>query len=646
MQSTKHFHFIAALIAAIVVAAATLASCANPGTGPDGGPYDETPPRIVSMSPALGDSCTRARKVTINFDELIKVENAQEKIIISPPQIEAPEIKTSGKRISVELLDSLKPNTTYTIDFSDAIVDSNEGNPLGNFTYFFSTGQTVDTMEVAGYVLDASNLEPIKGILVGLHSNLADSAFTALPFDRVARTDGYGHFSIKGVARGKYRIYALKDMDNDFRYSRGEMLAFNHQTIEPSCYADTRNDTLWADTTHIDSIRHIPFTHFTPDDVVLTAFTETNTSRQLLKTQREPNYFRTFFTARSSHVPEVKGLNFNEAHAYVEQRSAGNDTITYWLRDTALVNQDTLRCLYTYEATDDSTGINSLRTDTLEFIPRLTYAKRQKLADEERAKFEKQRDKRHRRGDFSQESMPATPLKVTFNVPTGMAPDRNVTFALEEPPARLDTAGFHLFLKVDSTYHEAPFRLERDSVAFLSWSLRAEWRPGQEYLVNVDSASVEGLSGKVNAAYDARLTIGKTDSFGSLFLLIPGADSTAIVQVLQSADHIERQVPVRNGRADIFYLKPGKYYVRLFNDHNGNGQWDTGCYAEDRQAEEVYYFPQSFTIRANWDIEQTWHINEVPLFQQKPRELVKQKGDTKKTIQNRNAQREREKRGN
>ena len=644
MQSIKHL--IKASVGAAIVAVLALVSCANPGTGPDGGPYDETPPRIVGMTPALGDSCTSARKVTITFDELIKVENAQEKIIVSPPQIESPEIKTSGKHISVELLDTLKPNTTYTIDFSDAIVDSNEGNPLGNFTYFFSTGHTVDTMEVAGYVLSASDLEPVKGILVGLHSNLADSAFTALPFDRVARTDGDGHFSIKGVARGKYRIYALKDMDNDFRYARGEMLAFNHQTIEPSCFADTRQDTLWADTAHIDSIRIIPFTHYTPDDVVLTAFTESNTTRQLLKTQREPNLFRTFFTAPSTHVPEVKGLNFDATNAFVEQRSVGNDTITYWLRDTALVNQDTLRCLYTYEATDDSTGINALRTDTLEFVPRLSYAKRQKLAAEELAKFEKQRDKRHKRGDFSQETPPATPLKTTFSIPSGMAPDQNVTLTLEEPPARLDSSGFHLFLKVDSTYREAPFRLDHDSLAFLSWKLRAEWRPGQEYLLNVDSACVEGLSGKVNASYDARITIGKSDSFGSLFLLIPGADSTAVVQVMQSADRIERQVAVKNGRADIFYLKPGKYYIRLFNDHNGNGQWDTGCYADDRQAEEVYYYPQSFTIRANWDIEQTWRINELPLYKQKPRELVKQKGETKKTPQNRNAQREREKRGN
>ena len=136
--------------------------------------------------------------------------------MVSPPQLQQPEIKPGGKRITVNLLDSLKPNTTYTIDFSDAIVDNNEGNPLGNFAFTFSTGASIDTMEVSGTLLEASDLEPIKGMLVGLHSNLNDSAFTKLPFDRVARTDSRGHFTIRGIAPGKYRIFGLMDADQNF----------------------------------------------------------------------------------------------------------------------------------------------------------------------------------------------------------------------------------------------------------------------------------------------------------------------------------------------------------------------------------------------------------------------------------------------
>ena len=394
---------------------AWLASCANPGNGPDGGPYDETPPKIVSMQPAMGARQQQAKKVTITFDELIKVENAQEKVIISPPQIEMPEIKTSGRHISIELLDSLKENTTYTIDFSDAIVDNNEGNPLGNFTYYFSTGQEADTMEVSGYVLAAENLEPVKGILVGLHANMADSAFTALPFDRVARTDGSGHFVVKGVARGKYRIYALKDMDGDFRYARGEMLAWNRDTIVPTSFPDVRLDTLWADTVRIDTIKTVPFTHYLPDDVVLLAFTEKNMTRQLLKTQREPEWFKLFFTAPSTQLPTVRGLNFNSNDAFLMEHNASCDTLTYWLRDSLLIEQDTLRLELTYDATNDSVSVPYLQTDTLELIPRLNAEKRKKLREEELEKWQKKLEKRHKRGDFTQETPPATPLKVDFD---------------------------------------------------------------------------------------------------------------------------------------------------------------------------------------------------------------------------------------
>ena len=630
----------------LVLCAVWGASCANPGAGPDGGPYDETPPHIVQMSPSLGGTNEKARKVTITFDELIKVENAQEKVIVSPPQIEMPEIKTSGRRISVALQDSLKPNTTYTIDFSDAIVDSNEGNPLGNFTYYFSTGTQLDTMEVAGHVLMAQNLEPVKGILVGLHSNLADSAFTTLPFDRVARTDGAGHFSIKGVAPGTYRIYALKDVDNDFKYARGEMLAFNHTEIKPSSFSDVRHDTLWADTVHIDTIKAVPYTHYLPDDVVLLAFSEVNTTRQLLKAKREPTFFRTFFTAPSQHVPQVRGLNFDATHAFVEERSAGNDTITYWLRDTALVNRDSLTIAYTYEATNDSTLQLYLRTDTLDLVPQFSYARRQKLAAEELAKFEKARARRHKRGDFSNETPPIKPLDLKCSAPSTIRPDENLHFTLPEPAERLDTAAFHLFVKKDSSYVEAPWRLQRDTLSLLHYTLRGEWRPKQEYILNVDSAAIRGLSGLVNKPLDIKFTIAAEDAYGSLFLLLPDADTTAVVQLMQSDDKVEKQQRIHTGRVDFFYLNPGKYYVRMFNDRNGNHLWDTGNYAEGIEPEQVYYYPTAFTVRANWDIEQTWRINDTPLTQQKPRELVKQKADAKKTPQNRNAEREKQKRGN
>ena len=318
-------------------------ACASPGT-PDGGPYDETPPKFVRSNPAPNAVNNTRKKITIEFDEYIKLDKASEKVIISPPQKESPEVKTSGRSVVVEFFDSLKANTTYTIDFGDAIVDNNEDNPMGNFAYAFSTGPAIDTMEVSGTVLNAQDLEPIKGIQVGLHRNLNDSAFTTLPFDRISRTDSRGHFTIKGVAPGKYRIYALMDGNQNYLFdSKTEAIAFQDSLVIPSMEGAVRQDTIWHenDSLHYDTILQVKYTRFMPDNIVLRAFKEENTLQYLAKSEREQlNRFSLYFSAKADTLPTVKGLDFDEKDAFVIENTAGNDTIRYWLKDTTLCERD------------------------------------------------------------------------------------------------------------------------------------------------------------------------------------------------------------------------------------------------------------------------------------------------------------------
>lgn len=636
----KLHHYINTAISILL-----LGACANPGSGPDGGPYDETPPRIVQMMPAAGQTGVTERRAVLHFNEYVQIENAAEKVIVSPPQIEVPTIRAAGKRITVQLSDTLRPNTTYTVDFSDAITDVNEGNPLGNFTYFFSTGEKVDTMEVEGNVLQADDLEPVKGILVGLHSNLSDTAFTRLPFERVARTDSRGHFSIKGVAPGEYRVYALQDMDGDFRHSAGERLAVLRKTVKPASYPDQRNDTLWRDTVQYDTIISHPFTHYTPDDLVLLAYNERPMHRYFLKAQRDaPESFTLYFTAPSAHVPQIEALNFELSDLLPPQRSAGNDTITYWLRKLDLPAIDSLQIAMTYACYDDSLQRDTLRCDTLELLPKQTMAWRKKQEARAKEKWEKELEKRHKKGNFSNETPPVETLRVGIEARSLMPPDRNPVIRFPFPAAHIDSAGIRLLLEVDdSTKVPAPRRLLPAEDSLRALTVMAEWRAGQRYTLAIDSAAIQGLYGTVNANLEQRFRIGTPEDYGALFLLLPDADSTAVVQLLQSEKKIERQVKSVKGRADFFYLLPGKYYLRLFHDRNGNGLWDTGDYALGRDPEEVYYFSQPIEVRANWDIEQAWRIHELPLTQQKPKDLRKQKEEKKETPRNRNAERLRNK---
>jgi hypothetical protein len=134
------------------------------------------------------------------------------------------------------------------------------------------------------------------------------------------------------------------------------------------------------------------------------------------------------------------------------------------------------------------------------------------------------------------------------------------------------------------------------------------------------------------------------EDFGALFITLQGADSTAVVELMKKDGKVCRQLKTVNHRADFFYLTPDTYYMRLFYDRNNNGKWDAGNFDTQEQAEVVYYFPQPLPAKANWDIEQDWKVDLLPLIEQKPRELIKQKADKKKTIRSRNAERERNKR--
>jgi len=618
-----------------------ISSCARMGN-PDGGWYDETPPYVTSASPEDKAIGVKTKKIVINFNEYIKIEDAQNKVIVSPPQIEQAEIKAAGKRIIIELKDSLKDNTTYSVDFSDAITDNNEGNPLGNYTYTFSTGTEIDTFEVAGYVLQAENLEPVKGILVGLYDDLSDTVFKSKPMIRISRTDSRGHFVIKGVAPGTYRTYALQDSDGDFVYNqKSEMLAFSHETFEPSSMPDTRQDTLWRDTLHIENIIRVPYTHFLPDDVTLLAFTAVQTDRHLLKTERkEPNKFSFYFTYGDSLLPVLRGLNFDADSAFVIEATEKLDTIHYWLRDTLLVNQDTLRMEVQYNATDTA-GLLVQNTDTLEVLAKVPYEKRLKERLKEFEKWQKEQEKKKKRGQPYDSIMPPMHLSIKLNGVGSMAPDQNITLESPEPLLRCDTAGIHLYSKIDTLWYRVPYIFRQKANTLRSYELLAEWKPGVEYSIEIDSAAIESIYGIVNPPIKAGAKVKQLEEFSTLLVNVSGIrDTSIVVQMLNKSEAIVKQTRVgSDGTAEFFYVRPGEYYLRAFVDRNGNGKWDTGDYDTDQQPEDVYYYSEVTECKEKWDVTRDWNLTAKKRFRQKPGEITKQKADKEKKQKSRNLDR-------
>lgn len=615
-------------------------SCASMGT-PDGGPYDEMPPKFVGSNPGMRAVNVKNQKIELEFDEFIKLEKAAEKVVVSPPQLEQPEIKVVGKKVALELFDTLKDATTYTIDFSDAIVDNNEGNPMGHFTYSFSTGGTIDTMEVSGTVLNAADLEPIKGIQVGLHKNLNDSALTTLPFDRVSRTDSRGHFIIRGVAPGKYRIYALMDGNQNYLYdSKTETVAFSDSIIIPSMMPATRQDTIWKDTLTIDTIKTVGYTRFMPDDIILRAFKEENTRQYFSRSQRDKeNHFILKFSAKADTLPTLTGLNFDAKDAFIIEPNEGNDSICYWIKDSLVYQMDTLAVQMDYLYTDSLEQLVPKR-DTIYLANKLTREQREKLAKKEAEEKEKERKKKEKKGEQIEEEKPSF-LTMNVDAPSAFDINQNIVLSFEEPVAKIDTSAIHMSVKVDTVWQETPFLFMADSVQPRKYNLLAEWEPEKEYQLKIDSAAIVGLYGLHTNKVEQTVKVKKLDEYGTLLFNLEGAPSTSIVELLDNGGKVLRQQRITSeNTADFYYLAPNtKFYIRLFNDRNGNGKWDTGNVKQGVQPEEVYYFPKVWEMKANFEFEETWNIHAVPVDKQKLDEIKKQKPEETKKIQNKNKER-------
>ena len=629
----------------------TIVSCANIGS-PDGGRYDEEPPEVVSAIPADRAVNVDKQKISILFNEFVKLTNASEKVVISPPQLEVANVRAAGKRIKVTLFDSLQSNTTYTVDFSDAIEDNNEGNPMGFYTYSFSTGPVIDTMEMSGHILAAENLEPVKGMLVGLYradSTYDDSLFRTKPLVRVSRTNGSGHFTIKGIAPGQYRIFALQDGDGDYRFSqKSEAIAFDTLVYVPSSRPDLRMDTCWRDSIYYDSIRVVPYTHYLPDDIVLFSFLEGKQDLHMLKTERpEPDWFKIYFTAPVDTLPVIRGLNFNDS-CLVLEASEHNDTLTYWITDTAFTHRTDSLEMEMRSLDTDTLGVLGWRTDTFMLVARTGWAK---IRDEKQKKIDEWNKEREKKIKKSKKPLPPeqNPYEQDFLdvkiSPTGaLDPNRNVMIQSSEPISSIDTARIHLYVVRDSNLYEEPYLLLPTPHKARSYTLYAEWQPDYKYAVAVDSAAITGVMGHTNRKVRSELRIRNLNEYGTLIVNLLTKDTCMVVQLLNGSDRVVTQQRVSSsGVAEFYFLSPDIYYMRCFVDINGNGKWDVGDYGQGLQPERVYYFPKPMNVRAGWDVEQEWDVQGIPVMRQKPAELIKQKADKEKTPRERNKERDAEK---
>ncbi|WP_289770765.1 Ig-like domain-containing protein [uncultured Duncaniella sp.] len=606
----------------VMVAAAVMVACANMGR-PEGGPRDELPPVYVRSNPAMGQLNFNGNKITVDFDENIQLDDAMNKIVVSPAQRNTPAISSNGRRVTIELRDTIMPNTTYTIDFADAVKDLNEGNVLDGFAMDFATGDTIDTLRISGMVFEARTLEPAQGMLVGVYSNTSDTAISTLPFERITKTNQLGQFTLRNLKAGSYRVYALNDINRDYHWDRSEDVAFYDVTISPTSEPTVVTDTLTRSTGERDSLVTRNATRFLPDDLLLTWFNEGYTSQYLKDYKRPERNKITFqFGAKSDTLPILRLLNTHRAGDEISTWSTLDasptlDTLTYWISDTSLVSLDSITIEATYLRTDTLDNL-TWGTDTLKFNMRP----------------EKKKKEKKKKNDEEEDSIPPVP-HMELRISSGNSQDlhKGLTLTAGTPIQRFDTTAVKLEIQVDTLwYNIVPPSFSRpEPLHPMVFTAPYKWEEGSKYRLTIDSAAVVDIYGLDNVQLVHEFTTKKSEDYSAISFNVSGLDGRkGIVEVLSSSDKPVAAAPVNGSLATIQYLSPGTYYARLFIDANDDGEWTTGSIADSIQPEEVYYYPKKINLKKNWTIEQSWNINELPVDQQKPQEIKKNKPKRKK----------------
>lgn len=160
--------------------------------------------------------------------------------------------------------------------------------------------------------------------------------------------------------------------------------------------------------------------------------------------------------------------------------------------------------------------------------------------------------------------------------------------------------------------------------------LKVDWEPGAAYKLAVDSLAMTDIYGLQTKPLKVDFNVRKMEEYGNIVFNIPAVRDSAIVELLDGTEKIVLRAPVKNHRAELLNLLPGKYYARLFIDRNGNGKYDTGNYDMHLQPEETVYYPGAINLKKNWDVEQTWDIYATPIDKQKPEAIKKNKPERKK----------------
>ncbi len=572
MDRLRHYlPLIAGLLLFLLPTMLATHSCANTTEAPSGGDKDTIPPYITDIVPLPGATGVPLTGMTFvfTFNEYVEITNTSN-IFLSPPTGKTPRSRIRGKNLLVTVEDTLKPNTTYTLTFTDAIADVNEGNVFAGYTYAFSTGAKIDSMMVTGTVRDCNTLGYVKGATVMLYKDFSDSAVFSHRPDAAVKTDDWGYFALPFIKDTVYRLYAIVDgNNNNICDPETELVAFEDSLVRPfQTASDTTREMLRYDM--LDTLACLA--RFSEYDLKL--FREP-ASRQLI-TARERNSERSAyisFMAPDARIDSLKIDGYRQSQI-ITQFNLLRDSLEIWLNSRKAA-PDTIKIDISYYKTD-SLGALTLQSENI----------RLPLANEKRTY-----SKRSRRDITSKD----TTCVLTVTADSKTVEQNGIEFVFNYPLIyeNFDSVQFTAITPRQTSLRQ-DFTVTRDTLNLRRYILRPQEKlqTGYQYKLKVPYRAFRDINGFYSDSTDVNFSLPSDQNLSTLTAELKNVHGSYIIDLLdEKRSKVLRTFVVDSDTTVSFpYLDEGRYSIRITEDRNGNSYVDTGSVLEGKQPEKVKFY--------------------------------------------------------
>ena len=639
------------LVAAVTLlfAGAFFTRCASVGS-PSGGPKDTIPPSVLGMMPELFTTDFKDDKIYITFNEYVQLKDQQKELYTSPAMRKKPKLTLRGKSILVELMrDSLDENTTYAIEFGASVSDNNEGNPLHGLRYVFSTGSSIDSLIMSGYTEDSQRGDSLGRAFIYFFEadsvekpDTYDSTMFKYKPSKIARSQKNGIFIAQNLKPVDYRVYAFWDKNDNQTYEPSiDKIGFLDEVYNP---ARMPAFSIWY-----DSLRHYPSAD---PQLYFRMFQDVSFARQSLNEYKRTDCHRIELQFTAAH-PDIRSLVIDEVpedKIIIEPITRGRDTLALWLNVPSESLPDTLHAHITYMKHDSLRMLQEQKED-LKLPWRLIETREQ---ERERERLEKERKKAEAEGKEWIE--PYTPSKFVFenlkkNVEVN--PEEDLALEFATPPTRFDSTAFELISwgeERDTLREQITFL--PDSVSPRKWRIHSDWQPKRQYKLHIPTDALADITGEGNDSTDVNITVADIDKFATLVLDVrPRKQGDEyIIQITDITGKTVKELRnVGAGKHTLHYVPVADLKIRIIEDKNRNGQWDSGNMVERRQSERSEFFKneqeeEMFTTKTGWEFEFTLDMERLfapitmeklieRLEQREVQRLIKAEEDRKKALE-------------